>query len=61
MCCRKIKLENVDLYYVKWFKEIYKVIIVNNINVWFYEKKLIFGWLLIILWFFLIDYMIFNY
>lgn len=49
MCCRKIKLENVDLYYVKWFKEIYKIIIVNNINVWFYEKMLIFGWLLIIL------------
>lgn len=43
MCRRKTKLENADLYYVKWFKEIHKATIVNNINARFHEKKLIFG------------------
>lgn len=49
MCRRKTKLENADLYYVKWFKEIHKATVVNNINARFHEKKLIFGQLLTIL------------
>lgn len=61
MCRRKTKLENADLYYVKWFKEIHKATIVNNINARFHEKKLIFGQLLTILQFFSIDYMIPNH
>lgn len=54
----KTKLENADLYYVKWFKEIHKATIVNNINARFHEKKLIFGQLLTILQCSSIDYMI---
>lgn len=61
MCRRKTKLENADLHYVKWFKEIHKATIVNNINARFHEKKLIFGQLLTILQCSSIDYMIPNH
>lgn len=61
MCRRKTKLENADLYYVTWFKEIHKATIVNNINARFHEKKLIFGQLLTILQCLSIDYMIPNH
>lgn len=57
----KTKLEIADLYYVKWFKEIHKATIVNNINARFHEKKLIFGQLLTILQCSSIDYMIPNH